>query len=292
MVISQIIGGLGNQMFQFAAGRALSLDRGQRLCLDVSGFRDYTLHQGFELHRVFDCRVPTATDAEVRAVMGWQFSPSVRRIVERPGWGLLRRPEFVVEPSFSYWSGLNKAPLDCYLVGYWQSSKYFEKYASVIREDFSFQERKLMDSSVIATQIGQTNAVSIHVRRGDYLCDPSTSAKHGTCSIDYYETAIRHIADRVERPSFFIFSDDIDWARKNLKVDAPCQYVDHNRGASSFVDMYLMSLCQHNIIANSSFSWWAAWLNSNVDKMVLTPKKWFLQDIDTSDLIPQAWVSV
>jgi hypothetical protein len=292
VVISQILGGLGNQMFQFAAGRALSLERGQRLCLDISGFGDYPPHQGFELHRIFECRVPNATEAEVRAVLGWQFSPSVRRIVGRPGWGWTRRPGFVVEPSFAYWAGLNEVPLDCYLVGYWQSMKYFEKYAPVLRRDFSFLAQKGMRDSAMAQQISQSNAVSIHLRRGDYLHDPGISAKHGVCSLDYYETALRHIADRLDRPTFFVFSDDIEWVRKNLKIAAPCQYVDHNRGASSFVDMYLMSLCQHNIIANSSFSWWAAWLNSNVDKMVLTPKKWFLQDIDTSDLIPQGWISL
>ena len=292
MVISQIIGGLGNQMFQFAAGRALALEQGQPLCLDISGFSGYPLHQGFELDRIFDCRVPIATEVEVRAVLGWQFSSSARRIVGRSGFGWLRRPGFVVEPSFSYWSGLNKVPPDCYLVGYWQSFKYFEKCAAVIREDFSFQAQKVIHNNAIAKQIIQANAVSIHVRRGDYLHDPRTSAKHGVCSLDYYENAIRHIADRVDSPSFFVFSDDIDWVRENLQIDAPCQYVDHNRGASSFLDMYLMSLCQHNIIANSSFSWWGAWLNSNLDKIVLTPKNWFLQDIDTSDLIPQGWVSV
>ncbi len=277
-------------MFQYATGRALSLERGQHLYLDTSGFSGYPLHQGFELHRIFHCHAPIASEAEVHAVLGWQASPLVRRIVERSGFGWLRRSRFVVEPHFSYWSGLNAVPGDCYLVGYWQSARYFEKYASVIRKDFGFRAQMVMRNSVTAINISQSSAVSIHVRRGDYLHDPGTSAKHGVCSLDYYETAIRYLMDRLDRPSFFVFSDDIDWARNNLMIDAPCQYVDHNQGESSFVDMYLMSLCQHHIIANSSFSWWGAWLNSNPEKIVLAPAKWFAHPIDTGDLLPDGWI--
>ncbi len=292
MIISQIIGGLGNQMFQFAAGRALSLARGQPLRLDVSGFKDYPLHQGFELNRIFDCQVDIATDAEVRSVLGWQYPALARRIVGRPGMNWVRRPGFVVEPSFGYWSELNNVPLDCYLTGYWQSLKYFEKYASVIRKDFSFQAQMVMDESSLAKQISQSHAVSVHLRRGDYVNDPSVNAKHGVCPLAYYEAAIRHISERVATPSFIVFSDDIGWARANLKIDFPSRYIDQNRGASSYKDMYLMSLCQHNIIANSSFSWWGAWLNANDDKIVLAPKRWFLQAVSTVDLIPEDWVSL
>ncbi|MDD5333374.1 MAG: alpha-1,2-fucosyltransferase [Rhodoferax sp.] len=289
LIISQIIGGLGNQMFQFAAGRALSIERGQALHLDISGFADYRLHQGFELARIFAGQFEIATGAEVRRALGWQFSPVVRRVIERPGMSWLRRPSLVVEPHFHYWTGLNSVPSNCYLKGYWQSQKYFGKHASVLRSDFTFKALNNRQNDNTIEEINRVNAVSVHVRRGDFLTNPTTQAKHGICSIEYYRDAIGYVLQRIERPYFFVFSDDMDWVKGNLKIDAPCQYVDRNHGAESYIDMYLMSLCKHNIIANSSFSWWGAWLNSNPEKIVLAPKNWFVHPIDTRDLIPENW---
>jgi hypothetical protein len=130
----------------------------------------------------------------------------------------------------------------------------------------------------------------MHVRRGDYASNPKTGATHGLCSLDYYEEAIRYISERVEQPIFFIFSDDINWVKCNLKVDFPCQYVDHNKSMESFNDMRLMSLCQHHIIANSSFSWWGAWLNPGQKKIVIAPRRWFLNSNNVEDLYPASWV--
>lgn len=290
MVISQIIGGLGNQMFQYAAGRALSLKNGQVLRLDVSGFAGYGLHQGFELQRVFNIPADIATEAEVRSILGWQFASGIRRVLARSGMAALRRKAFVVEPHFHYWPDISKVPQDSYLFGYWQSEKYFLDIAPVIRADFTFKHSLVSLNAALAEQIGTVNAVSLHVRRGDYAKNPKTMATHGLCSLDYYRAAIRHIADRVEQPCFFIFSDDIAWVQDNLKMDFPCQYVDCNQGAESYNDMHLMSMCRHHIIANSSFSWWGAWLNPNPDKIVIAPEKWFANETNTQDLIPQGWV--
>ena len=275
MVITNIIGGLGNQMFQYATARALSMARTESLRLDIAGFSGYGLHQGFELQRIFSCPVEIASDAEVRAILGWQASPLIRRVLSRPDLAIIRRKGFVVEPHFRYWQGLNKTPADCYLAGYWQSEKYFSDVAAQIREDFSF--RLLMNSQNIelAQHISQVNAVSLHVRRGDYANNPKTTKTHGLCSLDYYREAIKHISKHVQKPHFFIFSDDIAWVKNKLKIDFPCEYVGHNRGAESYNDMRLMSMCQHHIIANSSFSWWGAWLNPSTVKIVLAPRKWF-----------------
>jgi hypothetical protein len=144
----------------------------------------------------------------------------------------------------------------------------------------------------IAEQIGRVNAVSLHVRRGDYVKNPKTTATHGLCSLDYYHTAIRYIYETVEQPYFFIFSDDMAWVKEHLKIDAPCQYVDHNQGKESFNDMHLMSLCKHHIIANSSFSWWGAWLNSSPEKIVIAPNKWFANQNNIKDLLPNDWVTL
>lgn len=292
MIISHIIGGLGNQMFQYAVGRALSLERGQPLRLDVSGFAGYGLHQGFELQRVFGCLADIATKSEVRGILGWQFSSGIRRIVARPGLAVIRRDGFVVEPYFHYWPEIKNVPQDCYLDGYWQSEKYFQDVTSVIRSDFTFKAPLANRNVELAEQIGQVNTVSLHVRRGDYAKNPKTNATHGLCSLEYYRAAIQYVAVRVEQPYFFIFSDDIAWVKDHFKMDLPCQYVNDNHGAESYNDMRLMSLCQHHIIANSSFSWWGAWLNPSPEKIVVAPKKWFANDNNVEELFPQGWVTL
>lgn len=292
MIISQIIGGLGNQMFQYAAGRSLSLQRGQPLHLDIAGFIDHELHQGFELQRVLDCPVEIASKTEICNILGWQSPAPIRRLAALPGMAIFRPKELLVEPHFHYWPEIGQASQNCYLVGYWQSEKYFSAVAPVIRADFTFRNPLAERNAELAEQIGSVTAVSLHVRRGDYAHHPKTLAMHGLCSLDYYSAAIRHISRSLARPYFFIFSDDVLWVKDNLQIDFPCQYVTHNQGAASYNDMHLMSLCKHHIIANSSFSWWAAWLNPDPDKIVIAPKKWFATSLNTSDLLPTSWVTL
>ena len=135
------------------------------------------------------------------------------------------------------------------------------------------------------------NSVSIHVRRGDYLTNPVTFQTHGLCDIDYYKKAIDEILDLVDKPHFFIFSDDQSWAKSNIIFGAPTDYVMHNNSLKNYEDLRLMSYCRHHIIANSSFSWWGAWLGNNPEKIVIAPKKWFNDPkIDTTDLIPDTWL--
>ena len=292
VIISEIIGGLGNQMFQYAAGRSVSFRCGQSLRLDISGFAGYGLHQGFELQQVFSCPAEIATESDVRSILGWQSSPAIRRIVARPGMTLFRRKAFVVEPHFHYWPEINHVPQECYLHGYWQSEKYFQSHASDIRANFSFKHTFSNRNAELVEQIVQANAVSLHVRRGDYAKNPGANSTHGLCSLDYYQSAIQYAVERVNQPNFFVFSDDVAWVRANLHINHPCHYVEHNCGAESYNDMRLMSLCRHHIIANSSFSWWGAWLNPNQNKIVIAPKKWFSSSQDTSDLLPRNWVTL
>jgi hypothetical protein len=277
-------------MFQYAAGRSLALARGQSLRLDISEFAGYALHQGFELQKVFAAQTIIAKEVAVRRILGWQFSPVLQRILARPGMALFRRRGFVVEPYFHYWPEIKNVPRDCYLRGYWQSEKYFQEAAPTIRKDFTFKKTLTKENSDLAERIREKNAVSLHVRRGDYVRNPKTAATHGLCSLDYYQAAIRYISKQVEQPFFFIFSDDITWVKKHLEMNFPCRYIDHNSGADSYNDMHLMSLCRHHIIANSSFSWWGAWLSSHKNKIVVAPKKWFANDNSTTDLFPQGWV--
>ena len=279
-------------MFQYAAGRALSLKNDTTLFLDISAFENYELHQGFELQRDFSHPFDIASKADISRVLGWQSPASIRWIVSRRPFASLFRKRFVVEPHFNYWPGINKLTKDCYLAGYWQSEKYFYDVASQIREDFVFQLPMENQNVELAKQINLVNAVSLHVRRGDYVHSQKTNSAHGLCSIEYYQESIRYLAERVEQPQFFIFSDDIEWVKNNLKIDFPLVYVQHNRDKESYNDMHLMSLCRHHIIANSSFSWWGAWLNSNAEKIVIAPKKWFARQTDVRDLFPDGWITL
>lgn len=290
MILCNIIGGLGNQMFQYAAGRALSLERGVRLALDVSDFAKYRLHQGFELKRLFNCPVDIASASEVDYLLGWRRSALARRILLRPGFSALRPKQFVVEPNFHYWSGFERLGDTGYLTGYWQSEKYFRRHRDVIREDFRFLPELDAVNASIAKEMAKLESVSLHVRRGDYVNNPKNLVTHGLCSPDYYKDAVKYLANQLSSPVFFVFSDDIPWVKSNLDIGFPTVYVDHNSGEGSYNDMRLMSVCKHNIIANSSFSWWGAWLNENRDKIVVAPRKWFVNDTNTSDLFPEEWI--
>jgi hypothetical protein len=290
MVITNICGGLGNQMFQYAIGRATALRLNMPLKVDVSSFSIRKIHQGFELTRVFSCAPEVVGVEDMRAVLGWQTSLVVRRLVLRRQMATFRRKEFVVEPYFHFWKEILNVSGNCYLQGYWQSEKYFSEAATKIRKDFVFCKPLENQSLNLARQISKVNSVSLHVRRGDYANNPLTTSVHGLCSLDYYMAAIKYITERVQEPRFFIFSDDIEWVKNNLKLSWPCEYVDCNRKDQSYNDMRLMSMCKHNIIANSSFSWWGAWLNPNLYKIVIAPNKWFANEINTQDLIPLNWV--
>lgn len=290
MIISNIVGGLGNQMFQYAFGRARSLALGVPLKLDVADFRNTQMHQGFELARVFAGKFETAAVADVQELLGWRRYWVCRRILSRRFAGPLRGAHLVVEPHFAYWSGSETTTDNSYLLGYWQSEKYFSRFEKTIRADFTFSAPLLGKNLDLAARIADTNAVSLHVRRGDYVSNPKTRAQHGLCSLDYYRTAVDAIARRVTTAEFFVFSDDIAWAAANLVLPGTCHFVSHNTGQDSYVDMHLMSLCRHHIIANSSFSWWGAWLNPGPEKIVIAPKRWFATGVEARDLLPAGWI--
>jgi len=198
---------------------------------------------------------------------------------------------YVVEPGFEFWSGLFLRSAPSYLVGYWQSDKYFWGYEEVIRSDFSFS-RELSESNLaVLSSIESCNSVSLHVRRGDYISNPKASAYHGICGLDYYARAIEYVCSRESDPIFYVFSDDLIWCRENLEFEGQVIFVEGNVGGQSFVDMQLMSNCKHNILANSSFSWWAAWLNKNGGKCVVAPDIWNASRGSVSDdLMPFSWV--
>ena len=289
MIVSHILGGIGNQMFQYATGRALSQASDQHFSVDLKDFSNYRLHNGYELNRVFNVNVEYADEQVVKDMLKWRSNNLAMKVLRRSQFECLRGDAFVVEPFFNYWAGLKKRTGDSYLFGYWQSELYFKLFENIIRQDFSFRHPLKGENSTLAEAIKNTQSISIHVRRGDYINDAKSGAVMEVCSLDYYRKAINYIAERVNSPVFYIFSDDIKWVKQALEIKFPCTFVGHNIGQESYRDMQLMSLCQHNIMANSSFSWWGAWLNSNEDKLIVAPKNWFRNGTDDKDLIPEKW---
>lgn len=291
MIITHILGGLGNQMFQYAAGLAVAEAKGQSLYLDVSDFAGYRLYHGFELPRVFKGTFNLADESQIQQVLGWRSKGRLRTLLRRPQLGWLRSSHFVVEPHFHFWPELSSIADECYVVGYWQSEKYFGSIKKAIRRAFTFSNSLQGRNRELAERIAACNAISLHIRRGDYVSDPRTNATHGLLPLTYYHRAVQYIAERVSEPVFFVFSDDTAWAKAHLVLGHPCEFIGHNRGQDSHIDMQVMSLCDHHIIANSSFSWWGAWLNAKSQKIVVCPRRWFRRDdVDIRDLFPAEWI--
>ena len=290
MIVSHILGGIGNQMFQYAAGRSLASHLNVCFKLDLNDFDRYTLHHGYELKRVFDVPIEPTSPDELKSILGLRRLSLMKKILRRKQFSILKGQKFIVEPHFNFWSEFFSLNSSAYLYGYWQSEKYFRTIEKVIRDDFTFKKPLSGNNLLIANQIDQTNAISLHIRRGDYLTDLKTNRIMSVCGISYYERAISYMAEKVLNPVFYVFSDDMDWVKQSISITYPTVYVDHNQGEDSYVDMQLMSLCGHHIIANSSFSWWGAWLNPNIKKMVVAPRLWFKNGNNDSDLIPNKWI--
>ena len=297
-VIVQLMGGLGNQMFQYAAGRALSLRLGAQLKLDLAWFSNIrnTTPRPYALD-IFHLSPAIASPEECLKL---QYLPEslLNKVIRRLLFNRPRSesPAFVREPYFHYWDGIESISGDCYLLGYWQSEKYFLQFKDIICKDFSFPPLPNELSNTISEQIKNTeNSVAIHVRRGDYVSNAVIQANvHGICSKDYYYTALQRIASQSSgKVHLFLFSDDLLWVRDNFDTQGfPYTLVDIQRPEEAFHDMHLMSLCRHHITANSSFSWWGAWL-AKKEGITCAPAKWFNVDkYDTKDLYPKRWIKI
>ncbi len=293
VVVAALIGGLGNQMFQYAVARSLADRHGASLLLDTSGFENYPFRR-YELGEL-NIRADIAQPADLlffkrRQHMSW-LSKTFDRMVSKFHPDVDSR--IFNERAFAYDENIYQQIPPVYLSGYWQSERYFSDKADAIRVDLSLRRPVDEACHVFMESIRNTTSVSLHVRRGDYVSNAVTARVHGTCSLDYYRAAIAYIASSVEDPHFFIFSDDIDWAAYNLRLTHMYTLVDINGVDRGVMDMALMKACRHHIIANSSFSWWAAWLNPSSDKIVVAPQRWFNEaNHDTRDLLPANWVKL
>lgn len=282
MIITKLQGGLGNQMFQYTLGRELSLKRGAVLKLDISHYRNNEF-RSYELSK-FNITENIATDAEVK-----KYYNNFNKILD--SLKSFTNKRIIVEKGHKFDKKILLLNDKVYLDGYWNSEKYFKDIEPVIRKEFTLKDKLNEEAQKILAMIRENNSVSLHIRRSDYLTE-KISKIFEIGSLEYYTRAINEINERVAQPYFFIFSDDIDWAKNNLTIAQPHFFVS-NEKIKDYEEINLMSNCQHNIIANSTFSWWGAWLNNNSKKIVIAPQAWFKNNLEESkDIIPSTWTRI
>lgn len=267
MIVVRILGGLGNQMFQYAYAKALE-QRDYSVKLDITPFKKYKLHGGYHLDQ-FHIDLPAASSFELIRAKSNVF----RTFKEK---SLLFNESFLQLPKSGY------------VKGYFQTERYFESIRSTLLNQFRLKPTLSPKAKDFEKEIqSTTNSCSLHIRRGDYISNSSAQVVHGSASLDYYQKAVDHIQQVDSNVQFFIFSDDIAWVKENLKINNQT-YVEVN--GLPHEDMYLMSLCSHNITANSSFSWWGAWLNQNDEKVVISPNQWFVSK--ENEVACKSWIKL
>ncbi|WP_034886446.1 alpha-1,2-fucosyltransferase [Gillisia sp. JM1] len=295
MIIIKLKGGLGNQMFQYAVSKIITQKNNTNLLIDNSFFDGEVKNTGptprnFEL-AIFNESFKKTSKTDIDYFFKLSF---INKFKKKLGFNY---PKIYSENSFKHNDSVYLIKNPAYLTGYFQSFKYFLGHENFIKNLYSFPFSKLNDDNFkLLERIKNSESVSIHIRRGDYVSDNLTQKFHGNCSLSYYMDAISLIGSKVYISQLVFFSDDIEWVREQFKeLCNPKLFVADNSGDNSWKDMLLMSSCKHNIIANSSFSWWGAWLNKNPNKIVIAPKKWFTdpsQNEDTCDLIPSEWIRI
>ena len=281
MIITKIKGGLGNQLFQYAVGRAAALHHKAPLKFDTTIFETYKLHNGYRLDQ-FAIQAEIAAENEIINLKGRSnglFS-ALRKA------GLVKRKSYFKEKRSSYFDASVFKNNFVYLDGYWQNELYFSDIRELLLKELSPNSSMNDLGCAYLDSIKKSNSVSLHVRRGDYL----NSKNINVLDVDYYLKAVDYIRKIIEKPTFYIFSDDLDWCKSSLLFLDDCVYVEGTQ--TEIDDLKLMSFCQHNIIANSSFSWWGAWLNENPNKTVIAPKGWLLNDPGSSNVILSDWVKL
>lgn len=279
-IIVNIFGGLGNQMFQYALYLNLKKNEVDKMVLFVN--LPYKDHNGFELHKVFNIQYSNILNFSLK-LFRFCFFRKGKRYYEKPG-ALFNSNIFSIIKKNKF---LN-------LIGYWQSEKYFFDATDNVKNVFTFNigNLSLKSYELMNFIIKDKNVVSIHIRRGDYITNIEANKVHGDiCDLLYYERAIEYFLKKNPQSKFIFFSDDIIWIHENFKKIKNKIIVDWNSGQNSWQDMFLMSVCRNNIIANSSFSWWAAWLNQNSDKIVVRPEKWF-NNLSYDDICPENWIKL
>jgi hypothetical protein len=296
VIVVKLAGGMGNQMFQYAAGRYLSEKHQTALKLDLRFLLDRTPRMDFS-YRDYDLDLFSVQGdiAKSDEIVEFGKYRKVKRVLHffqqkiNPN-----LPVYVRENPCQFDPRFFKIPAHAYIEGYWQSEKYFKQIEPIIRREFVFRDAFDEKGIDMARRISAVNAVCLNVRRGDYVSNPIASQHHGVCELNYFTNAVSIIASKVPNPHFFIFSDDFEWCRSNMHLDYPCTIVGDEYGGRKFGQkLHLMTKCKHFIIPNSSFGWWAAWLNTSSDKLVIAPARWCREiSSETKGILPAEWISI
>ena len=292
MIFVRLMGGLGNQMFQYSLGRRLAMTHGVPLKFDLTFFATQQ-ERLVDTPREFALRGWRIDGSEATAAELSQFRAERHGRVARLLSILAPKASgrVVQERGFQFDKAVLGVRLPALLVGYWQSEKYFDAIKKTLQQDFTLSIAPCEHVGSLMHTIADPNAVSLHVRRGDYVRNEITNTYHGVCSLEYYQAACNFIAQHVDDPHFIVFSDEPQWAIDHLRLPWPTTVVQHGPACQPHQDMWLMSRCSHHVIANSSFSWWGAWLGQNAHKLVVAPKSWFRGvNQSTADLIPERWI--
>ncbi|MDF2455962.1 MAG: hypothetical protein K0R51_1955 [Cytophagaceae bacterium] len=287
MIVVKLQGGLGNQMFQYAMGRALSELHESPLELDLDFLLDRSIKSDTFTFRGYDLDV-FSLQVEI-ADKGQEFKYSAQTVWDKIKSGFKTKHRYK-EPFFQYDANALLQQPDVYLDGYWQSPNYFKNIEQQLRLDFKFRYPIGKDSEPLHDKINTTDSICVNIRRDDFL----TNSYHGVCGMNYFNPAIELMTEKLDNPHLFVFTDDHQWCIDHFKSDIPMDIVgvEHN-GVKYSNKLQLMTSCKHFIIPNSTFAWWAVWLSNKKDSLVIAPKNWFADpSIDTSDLIPAHWLRV
>lgn len=285
-------------MFQYAFALSLSKKLDAEIIFDFRYFEEIKQHEELPTREYglgdFNLICNEAGKEDIAKIIPNKKPENLQKFL----WSILKikkyKPEGnVATPKTAYkYEKEIFSPEDYYYYdGYFQNEKYFIDIRDDILKAFTLKPPIDEKNQEILDIIKNTNSVSLHVRRGDYVTIESANKFHGTCPLKYYRKAIKYIEKHVKNPHFFLLSDDIDWVVKNLKIEHPCTIINFNQEKDYF-DMHLMKHCKHNIVANSSFSWWGAWLNDNPKKIVIAPKKWVAKKIRNCDIVPKQWIKL
>lgn len=290
MIVVRLFGGLGNQMFQYAFALSLSKAHKQPFFIDTREFQESCNRDTLRFFELNKYNISAQVILKER-LSSYKLARHpllyriFRKLAKKLPFGFLG---YYREQNFSYDNSILKTISTGYIDGHWQSYKYFENFRTEIVLQFRPQHLDNQNQK-IANQISTSNAVSLHVRRGDYITNQHAKQHHGSCTLDYYYNAIKKLEKNTSDLHFFLFSDDPKWVQENLKINHPLTIMDFNGAKNAHLDMFLMTFCKYHIIANSSFSWWGAWLSNSPDKKVYAPKNWFNSGQSTDDLIPEEW---
>ena len=297
MIVVRLMGGMGNQMFQYAVARNLAIMNNTSVKLDLNFLLDRTERESFTF-RNYDLDLFNIDGAIADESQSLQYKYYKSKIMRKIGFIktklFCRKYKIITEKHYHFDPKVLERGDNSYLIGFWQSYKYFSEVEKEIKKDFSFKNEMGEKAKEMLKEINDKESICVNIRRGDYVEDKKALKHHGVCGLDYYKEAKILVDEKIKKPHYFIFSDDIQWCLKNIDFGENMTFVNNEYAGDRFSDKFrLMKNCKHFIIPNSSYAWWAAWLSKNEEKLVIAPKKWLADSsINTDDVTPPNWVRI